>query len=103
MQDLGAHAIQLLDSLYERPVINVASAQNALHVSWPTTNKLVQAFVGRGILRETGLRRNRVFRCQPHLQLFAEPAPVEPGDRSQVTDLTHSAVTSLDAPAPSPE
>ena len=78
VQDLGAHAIQFLDHLYERPVINVASAQNALHISWPTTNKLVQAFVGRGILRETtGQRRNRLFRYQQYLEMFADPAPVE--------------------------
>ena len=104
VQDLGAHAIQFLDSLYERPVINVASAQDALSVSWPTANKLVQAFVGRGILRETtGLRRNRVFRYEPYLQMFAEPAPVEPGDLRQATDLTNGAVTSREAPASSPQ
>lgn len=104
VQDLGAHAIQFLDYLYERPVINVASAQSALHVSWPTANKLVQAFVGRGLLQETtGLRRNRVFRYQPYLQMFAEPAPIEPGDDRQATDLTQSATASLGAPASPPE
>ena len=104
VQDLGAHAIQFLDYLYERPVINVASAQATLHVSWPTANKLVQTFVGRWILQEmTGLRRNRVFRYQPYLQMFAEPAPMGPGDLSQATDLTQSTATSLDTPASSPE
>jgi Fic family protein len=99
VQDLGAHAIQFLDYLYERPVINVAAAQGVLGVSWPTANKLVQQFAGRGILQEmTGLRRNRVFRYQPYLQMFAEPAPVESGDLGQAVDLTKSASSSLSAP-----
>ena len=89
--DLGPHAIQFLDRLYERPVINVAAAQDALGVSWPTANKLVQQFAGRGILREvTGLRRNRVFRYEPYLHLFADPAPVDPGDAGRAPDLTQS-------------
>lgn len=81
IQDVGAHASQFLDHLYEHPVVNVAAAQAALHVSWPTSSKLVQLFAARGILREvTGLRRNRVFRYEPYLRMFAEPAPIEPGD-----------------------
>lgn len=100
VQDLGAHAIQLLDRLYERPVINVAAAKDSLHVSWPTANKLVQQFAARGILQEmTGLRRNRVFRYEPYLQMFAEPALVDPGDASQASDLTQSAQASPTAPA----
>lgn len=100
VQDLGAHAIQLLDHLYERPVVNIAAAQGVLEVSWPTANKLVQQFAGRGILQEmTGLRRNRVFRYQPYLQMFAEPAPVESGDPDQAADLTQSAASSVSAPA----
>jgi Fic family protein len=103
VQDLGAHAIQFLDHIYERPVINVATAQTALRVSWPTANKLVQAFVGRGILQETtGLRRNRVFRYQPYLQLFADPEPTEPGDGSEGPDLTQSAAAGVDASASPP-
>jgi Fic family protein len=100
VQDLGAHAVEFLDRLYARPVINVAAAQDALHVSWPTANKLVQQFAARGILREmTGLRRNRVFRYEPYLQMFAEPAPVDPGDANQASDLIQSAPASPTTPA----
>ncbi len=100
VQDLGAHAIEFLDGLYARPIINVAAARDALQVSWPTANKLVQQFAGRGILREmTGLKRNRVFRYEPYLQMFAEPAPVDPGDASQALHLTHSAPDSPDGRA----
>jgi Fic family protein len=103
VQDLGAHAIQFLDRLYERPVINVATAQDAIHVSWPTANKLVQQFAARGILRETtGLRRNRVFRYEPYLQMFAEPAPVDPGDAGQPSDLTQGPLASPAAPHQGP-
>jgi len=97
VQDLGTHAIQMLDHLYTRPVINVAAAQEALHISWPTANKLVLQFAARGILREmTGLRRNRVFRYEPYLQMFTEPAPIDPGDASQASDLTLGAPVSPD-------
>jgi Fic family protein len=96
IQDLGAHAIQFLDYLYEHPVTNVAAAQAALGVSWPTASKLVQQFVSRGILREmTGLKRNRVYRYEPYLRMFVEPAPVDPNDASRVADATQSSQPSM--------
>lgn len=101
VQDMGVHAIQFLDHLYEHPVVNVTSAQASLNVSWPTANKLVQAFAGRGLLQEmTGRQRNRVFRYRPYLQLFADPPPVEPGYVDQVSDASQSAVTTREAPSP---
>ena len=99
VQGLGAHAIQFLDDLYERPVVNIASAQTSLAVSWPTANKLVLQFVDRGILQEmTGLRRNRVFRYRPYLQMFADPAPVAPAVQDEDADLTQTDSESLAAP-----
>lgn len=90
VSDLGAHAIQALDHLYERPVINVAALEEALNVSWPTANKLVQQFQEKGLLEEmTGFRRNRVFRYGPYLRLFADAGPNEP-DRPVETHVTQS-------------
>ncbi len=75
VSDLGANGIQLLDSLYRRPMLDVSAAVTTLGVSWPTANKMVGTFVDRGLLTEvTGHRRNRVFRYAPYLTLFAEPA-----------------------------
>lgn len=73
VRDLGASALSMLDLLYERPVVNVAAAQRALAVSWPTANKLIRLFQDRGLLEETtGQRRNRVFRYAPYLALFSD-------------------------------
>jgi Fic family protein len=77
VSDLGANGIQLLDHLFAQPLLNVNAVGAALGVSWPTANKLAQAFVERGILVEaTGFRRNRVFRYSPYLVLFSDPVPV---------------------------
>ena len=63
----------MLDLLYERPVVNVAAARQAMAVSWPTANKLIRSFQDRGLLEETtGQRRNRVFRYAPYLALFKD-------------------------------
>jgi Fic family protein len=73
VRDLGTSALHMLDVLYERPVVNVAAAQQAMAVSWPTANKLIRSFQGRGLLEEmTGQRRNRVFRYAPYLALFKD-------------------------------
>jgi Fic family protein len=74
--DLGTNGSRLLDHLFAQPLVNVKSVGSALGVSWPTANKLAQAFAERGILDEaTGFRRNRVFRYSPFLALFTEPGP----------------------------
>ena len=81
--------MQLLDHLYLQPVVNVAAAMTATNVSWPTANKLIQQFEDKGLLREmTGLRRNRVYRYEPYLRLFADPDPVDPADLSSNLELT---------------
>ncbi|HVA84883.1 MAG TPA: Fic family protein [Candidatus Saccharimonadales bacterium] len=73
IHDLGANGSQLLDHLYERPLVNVLAVQTALGVSWPTANKLIGQLESRGILEEvTGFKRNRVFRYEPYLSLFRE-------------------------------
>ena len=73
IHDLGANGMQLLDHLYERPLVNVLAVQSALGVSWPTANKLIGQFETRGVLEEvTGFKRNRVFRYEPYLRLFRE-------------------------------
>ena len=90
ISDLGGNGIQILDHLYQRPVINVAAIQEALRVSWPTANKLVQQLVERGLLQEmTGFRRNRIFRYRPYLRLFADPEPVGTAAPEEL-DLTQS-------------
>jgi cell filamentation protein, protein adenylyltransferase len=87
--DLGAHGIQLLDHLFAQPLLNVNAVGAALAISWPTANKLAQAFTERGILDEaTGFRRNRVFRYSPYLALFRDPVPmVDSEGPAQMSEL----------------
>lgn len=73
VQPLGASGLQLLDVLFERPLINVRFVRERLGVSLPTAGKLVSALCDMGVLVEvTGFKRNRVFRYSPYLDLFEE-------------------------------
>ena len=75
-------------------LVNVNSVAEALRVSWPTANKLVQQFEGAGLLSETtGQKRNRVYRYDPYLALFAESEPATDEVATQTTE----------APGPSSE
>jgi Fic family protein len=80
----GANGLRLLDLLFERPLVNVRLVRDEVGVSLPTAGKLVNDFVGLGIIEEvTGYRRNRVFRYTPYLRLFDEPVD-EPDEQGQL-------------------
>jgi hypothetical protein len=58
--------------------VNVNVVSRDLDVSFPTANRLVARFEELGLLREvTGQRRSRLFRYEPYLTLFDEPAPAD--------------------------
>lgn len=92
VRDLGANGSRLLDHLFAQPLVNVKSVGSALGVSWPTANKLAQAFAERRILDEaTGYRRNRVYRFSPYLALFSDPRPTADSDTpAQTSEGEHS-------------
>ena len=72
----SAAGFQLLDRLFERPVVTVQLVQELLGRSYPTANDLVAAFVNLGLLREvTGGARNRVFQYDPYVAIFGELKP----------------------------
>jgi Fic family protein len=100
--DMGASGIKLLDRLYEQPVTNVDAVRSSVGVSWPTANKLVHEFQERGILQEmTGMRRNRIFRYQRYIQLFADPAPTEAADDVTNPRSSVTASPAVDSPGDS--
>jgi Fic family protein len=69
----AASGLQLLETLFRIPIVDVASARRATGLSHPAANSLVAAMVDAGILAEvTGRKRNRVFRFEEYLSLFAE-------------------------------
>lgn len=63
--------IQLLDYLFEQPLVSVPVVQERLECSFATANKLVEQLEDIGILRETtGQQRNRRYRYDPYLAIF---------------------------------
>jgi Fic family protein len=76
IEDLGrgaANGLRFLESLYQRPIFNVANVSELLEVSPQAANKLTERLVGMGLVREiTGNQRNRVFRYDPYVALFTD-------------------------------
>jgi Fic family protein len=63
---------RVLDSLYRRPIVHVASVQQLTGTSFPAANELVSKLRTLGILKEiTDRKRNRIFRYEPYIQLFS--------------------------------
>lgn len=71
--DMSVNALKLLDHLFEQPIINVKAAHELLEVSFPAANGMIADLQKVGVLTEvTGGRRNRLFRFDPYLDLFAD-------------------------------
>lgn len=68
-----SRADQLLNHLYQEPIISVASAAELLDITPQSANTLVGDMERLGILKEiTGFERNRLFRFEEYVALFAE-------------------------------
>lgn len=71
---------RVLETLYERPILAVKDVQSLIGTTHPAANSLVARMTEHGILREvTGYKRNRLFRYQPYIDLFSEPAETQSG------------------------
>ncbi len=67
----GRRGLELLDMLYQAPVITVSQMQGALGVSYVTANNLAHSFENVGILEEiSGQPRNRIYIYSPYLALL---------------------------------
>ncbi|HMD97012.1 MAG TPA: Fic family protein [Terriglobia bacterium] len=67
----SANGLQLLDALFEQPVVTIRRVEQRLGCVYAAASKLVDQFVGLGLLEEvTGFQRNRRFRYEPYLALF---------------------------------
>jgi Fic family protein len=90
---LGHSGLRLLALLFEHPLVNVNLVKDRLGIAFPTANRLVARFEEEGLLVETtGQQRSRVFRYEPYLSFFEEPAP-EPGQRTEA-QITEAPVDS---------
>ena len=65
----AANGHRVLDYLYRRPLVSVASVQAITGTAYSSANDLVARLVRIGVLEEvTGNQRNRVFRYGPYLK-----------------------------------
>jgi len=63
--------MDILDLLFQNPIISVKYLQDRLKCSYPHANRLISSFVELGILEElTGQKRNRRFVFRDYLNLF---------------------------------
>jgi Fic family protein len=70
---------KVLESLFDRPIVSVNQVQVLTGTTYPAANVLVSRLARLGILTEiTGNARNRRFRYEPYVCLFAEGPAVTP-------------------------
>jgi Fic family protein len=68
---------RVLEGLYNRPIVSVADVQATTGTTYAAANVLVSRLVELGILREmTGYTRNRRFKYQAYVSLFADDVPL---------------------------
>ena len=71
--------LQLLDFLFESPLLSIKAVEKRLDCSYVKANNLVLQFVKLGLLEEiTGWQRNRRFRFKAYLDLFDTGTPANP-------------------------
>jgi Fic family protein len=62
---------QVLDLIFQRPILNVRQAEAALSIPYMTAERCIERLVDVGILREiTGQRRNRIYRADKILAVI---------------------------------
>ena len=68
----AGNGLQILETLFERPIINVNEIAKQLNITFAAANNLVQRFSDAGILFElTGQQRYRLFSYEPYISLFS--------------------------------
>ncbi len=72
----AGNAHRTLEHLFAHPIVSVKEIRQLIGTTYPAANQLVERLTDIGILVEiTGQMRNRRFRYDPYIQLFAdEPA-----------------------------
>jgi len=69
----AATAHRVLESLYGQPIVAVKELVERLGITMAAANNVVARLEAEGLLREiTGQRRNRRFRYEPYVALFAD-------------------------------
>jgi Fic family protein len=87
---LGDNALLLLSELFQRPLVNINLAAEVLGTTYPTASRLISGLEELEILTEiTGRKRSRVYRYEPYVSLFDDPAePIE--EESEPIEVTEA-------------
>ena len=73
----AGNALDLLEALYQRPIVSVQFVSEVTGLAYSNANNLVGKFEEMGLLKETtGKRKHRRFSYEPYLALFED----EPSD-----------------------
>jgi Fic family protein len=73
---------RVMDRLFDQPIVTAATVREWLNVTPAAAYQIIDRLTDVGILREiTGYARNRRFRFDPYLQLFADAEPEADGLR----------------------
>jgi Fic family protein len=76
----GAHAVKLLDILFERPLISISDVEEKLKISRQTATNLVNRFNKIGIMREiSGKKRYRKYLFDDYIKRIARGTEIRPG------------------------
>ena len=74
----AAGMLQVVDLLFERPLLNARQVETALGVTYQTAQRYIARLESAGVLREvTGNARNRVYRADAVLAAIEEPLDSE--------------------------
>lgn len=69
----AGNGLKVLEHLFHTPIISVKKVQTITKTEFPSANQLVQRLIQLGVLKEiTGQARNRQFRFEEYVQVFAE-------------------------------
>jgi Fic family protein len=69
----AGNGLKVLEHLFRAPIISVKRVRTITQTEFPSANQLVQRLVQLGVLKEiTGHARNRRFRFEEYVRLFAE-------------------------------
>jgi Fic family protein len=69
-------AVELVELIFVKPVLNTKVAQESLKVTYPGAQKAINALVEQGILAEiTGGKRNKAYAAKKILEILEEETP----------------------------
>ncbi len=84
---VGITGLNLLNLLFDSPLVTVARVSERLEISYGTANSLIGQFVALGMLQETtGQKRNRRFSYGQYLALFEDDETPVVQEESEATE-----------------